>query len=435
MPDLSFASSRALSSSRRSFANRSWKPGRRRRSQAEESDIAETWELRGHRPDPYFTGRRDELEALHRAFRTKGTTSAVQVISGLGGLGKTRLATEYAWRYAADYDLVWWIRAEDPTTMRGDYAELAGGLGLPSEKDDQAIAALRQELRRRRDWLLIFDNAEDPSELFSLLPDRHQGHVLITSRRREWPHTEDRRLEVLSTEAAVGYLQQRGRVSDVGTARDLAEALGCLPLALAQAASVIAAGMAAGMAATDYLALLHQQSPELFTEGYPADHELTIGSTWRVSVDRVAERSPAALALFRLAAFLGADAIPLGRLLPAPEMPAELTEALGSPFQRNKATAALGEYSLAETADGLISIHRMVQAVTRSELGTDEPRWADLALVAIATAFPVNVRNPKAWENCEDLLAHALASTEHAGRLHAGASAPCRCSIVSPVTC
>jgi hypothetical protein len=250
-------------------------------SQAEDSDTAETWELRGHRPDPYFAGRQDELKSLHRAFRAKGSTSAVQVISGLGGLGKTRLAIEYAWRYAADYDLVWWIRAEDPATMRGDYAELAGELGLPSEKDDQAIAALRQELRRRRDWLLIFDNAEDPGELFSLLPDRHQGHVLITSRRREWQHTEDRRLDVLSTEAAVGYLQQRGQVADAATARDLAEALGCLPLALAQAASVVAAGMAA----TDYLALLRQQSPELFTEGHPADHDMTIGSTWRVSVD------------------------------------------------------------------------------------------------------------------------------------------------------
>ena len=384
-----------------------------------DSDIAETWELRGHRPDPYFAGRHDELEALYRAFRTKGTTSAVQVISGLGGLGKTRLAIEYAWRYAADYDLVWWIRAEDPATMRGDFAELAGELGLPSEKDDQAIAALRQELRRRRDWLLIFDNAEDPGELFPLLPDRHQGHVLITSRRREWPHTEDRRLEVLSVEAAVGYLQQRGRVTDAGTARDLAEALGRLPLALAQAASVIADGMAAA----DYLALLRQQSPELFTEGHPADHEMTIGSTWRVSVDRVAQRSPAAVALFRLAAFLGADAIPLGRLVPAPDMPAELAEALGSPFQRNKATAALGEYSLAETADGLLSIHRMVQAVTRSELGADEPRWASLALATIAAAFPGDVRNPETWENCESLLAHALACTEHAGRLDVDASA------------
>ena len=148
---------------------------------------AQTWELRGHRPDPYFTGRDDELATLHHAFRADGTTFAIQVITGLGGLGKTRLAVEYAWRYASAYDLVWWIRAEDPATMRGDYAELARTLGLLSETDDQAIAALRRELRHRRGWLLVFDNAEDPGELFSLLPDRHSGHVLITSRRREWP--------------------------------------------------------------------------------------------------------------------------------------------------------------------------------------------------------------------------------------------------------
>ena len=194
----------------------------------------------------------------------------------------------------------------------------------------------------------------------------------------------------------------------------LAEALGCLPLALAQAASVIADGMAAA----DYLALLHQQSPELFTEGHLADHEMTIGSTWRVSVDRLAQRSPAAVALFRLAAFLGADAIPLARLAPAPVMPAELAEALGSPFQRNRATAAQGEYSLAETADGLLSVHRMVQAVTRAELDGDEPRWASLALASIATAFPGNVSEPETWDDCESLLAHALACAGHTGRLH-----------------
>ena len=72
---------------------------------------AQTWELRGHRPDPYFTGRDDELATLHHAFRADGTTFAIQVITGLGGLGKTRLAVEYAWRYASE-----------PTTSRGGYA-------------------------------------------------------------------------------------------------------------------------------------------------------------------------------------------------------------------------------------------------------------------------------------------------------------------------
>ena len=373
----------------------------------------DAWELRGHRADPHFVGRDDTLAELHRALRAGNPASAVQVITGLGGQGKTGLVVEYAFRHAAAYDLVWWIRAEDQATMRGDYVELAEELGLPAEKDDQAIAALRRELRRRRNWLLIFDNAEDPGALFPLLPDRHSGHVLITARRRDWPHAETRDLDVLSVQAAAGYLQRTGQIADPGTARDLADALGCLPLALVQAASVIAEGMSA----VGYLDLLRQQSSRLFAEGRAADRDQTIAATWRLSMDRLADRSPAAVALFRLSAFLAADAIPLGCLTAGALMPPELAEALADPLELHRATAALGEYSLAKTADGLLSIHRLVQAVTRSELHDEEPYWAGIALAAISAAFPGEETDPKTWPRFEEILAHALACTAHAVRL------------------
>ena len=374
----------------------------------------EVWDLRGHRADPHFIGRDDVLSSLSRDLRAGRPTSAVQVITGLGGQGKTGLVVEYAYRYAGVYDLVWWIRAEDPATLRGDYVELAAELGLPAEKDDQAIAALRRELRRRRDWLLIFDNAEDPDELFPLLPDRHSGHVLVTSRRRDWPHAETRHLDVLSRQAAGEYLQRRGRMADRNAAEDIADALGCLPLALVQAASVIAEGMRAA----DYLGLLRQQFSKLFAEGHSADRDTTIATTWRVSVDRLARRSAAALALFRLTAFLAADAIPLARLTATELMPPELAEVLSDPLRLAQATAALGEYSLADTADGLLSIHRLVQAVTRSELHGEAPYWASMALSVIVTAFPGNEQDPTTWEACEGILPHAFASTGHAVELH-----------------
>ncbi|MFC4534287.1 FxSxx-COOH system tetratricopeptide repeat protein [Sphaerisporangium dianthi] len=400
---------RAERVARAGFPNRS---ARRVRFPGAEQEVCQ---LRGHRPDPRFIGRDDTLADLYRALRANRPTSAVQAISGLGGLGKTQVAVEYAFRHGVAYDLVWWVRAEDPTTLRGDYAELATELGLPFDKDDQAIAALRQALHRRKSWLLIFDNAEDPDELLPLLPERHTGHVLITTRRPEWPHAELRHLDVLPVPAAVEYLQQWGRVSSADTARNLAEALGCLPLALAQAASVIADGMSA----TDYLDQLHKQSPELFTQGRAGSHQATIASTWRVSFDRLADRSPAAVALFRLAAFLGAEAIPPAQLVPVPGMPAELVEALTDPFRLNKATQSLREYSLAKTGDGLMSIHRMVQAVTRTELAADESRWAGFALSTMSTAFPDEVSDPASWPTCETMLAHALSSAQHAQRLHA----------------
>nr|WP_062335673.1 FxSxx-COOH system tetratricopeptide repeat protein [Herbidospora sakaeratensis] len=387
---------------RAGFPNKSAKPVRFPGAEQE------VWELRGHRSDPRFTGRDELLADLHRDLRA----SAIQAITGLGGLGKTQVAIEYAFRHGGSYDLVWWIRAEDPATLRGDYVELAKELGLPFDTDDQAIAALRQSLRGRKNWLLIFDNAEDPKELLPLLPDKLTGHVLITSRRPEWPHAQARHLDVVTVPAAVEYLRQWGRVSDPDTAAELAEALGCLPLALAQAASVIADGMSAA----EYLDHLRKESPALFAAG---NHQETIASTWRVSFDRLADRSPAAVALFRLAAFLGAEAIPLDQLVPVGGMPAELTEVLEDPFKRLAATKALGEYSLAKTGDGLMSIHRMVQAVTRTELGADQPRWAEIALDAMNTMFPSEVGIPASWPACETMLAHALASAGHAQRFEA----------------
>jgi tetratricopeptide (TPR) repeat protein len=378
----------------------------------------EVWELRGHRPDPDFAGRDDVLAELFRGLRAGRATSTTQAITGLGGQGKTRLVVEYAIRYACAYDLVWWIRAEDPATMRGDYVELAQELGLPSEEDDQAIAALRRELRRRRDWLLIFDNAEDDRELFppdssGLLPERHSGHVLVTSRRRDWPHAETLHLDVLPAAAAAGYLQRRGRMADSRIAAEIADALGCLPLALVQAASVIADGMRAA----DYLDLLRQHAPKLFAEGRTPDRTMTVATTWRVSVDRLARRSSAALALFRLSAFLAADAVPLARLPATALMPPELTAALADPIELSKATAALSEFSLAETSDGLLSIHRLVQAVTRAELGGEASQWVGIALAGISAAFSEQEQDPAEWPGCEELLAHALACAGHAVEL------------------
>ena len=180
------------------------------------------------------------------------------------------------------------------------------------------------------------------------------------------------------------------------------------------------------MRAADYRDLLLQQAPRLFAEGHTPDRTMTVATTWRVSVDRLAQRSAAALALFRLSAFLAADAVPLARLPATAQMPPELTAALSDPIELSKATAALGEFSLAETAEGLLSMHRLVQAVTRAELGADASHWVGIALAAITAAFPEQEQDPAEWPGCEEVLAHALACAGHAVELGTDTSAALR---------
>src|SRR5512134_887494 len=147
------------------------------------------WNL-PHR-NPHFTGREELIEHLRRNL-TAGTATALTqtaAIHGLGGGGKTQLAIEYAYRFKDDYDVVWWLRAEDPVLLAGDCTALARALDL-HEKDarEQAIIieAVRRWLETHGRWLLVYDNAEDRKVVRDALPRAPTGHILITSRNPAW---------------------------------------------------------------------------------------------------------------------------------------------------------------------------------------------------------------------------------------------------------
>ena len=371
------------------------------------------WELRGHRPDPNFIGREDLLTDLHQRLKNGGATALVQAITGLGGIGKTRAAIEYAYRYARVYDLVWWIRAERPETLLSDYAGLATALSLPfMTQQEMTIAAVHQELRRRKNWLLIFDNADDPSAIFNLIPASHSGNAVITTRRREWPNTDNLPIEVLDAPAAREYLRRRAGVVDDRVADSLANALGLLPLALAQAAAVIADGMGAA----EYLGLLESRAPELFRHGRPTDSETTVVNTWRISIEQLAAH-PAAVALQQLSAFFAPDALPLTILQPTNGLPDELVRVLTDPISRVAATRELAQYSLAQPAGGELSTHRLVQLIVRTELANQEGVWAGYALTVALNTFPTEPQEPARWVVAEQFLPHAIVAAAHALRI------------------
>jgi len=140
-------------------------------------------------PNPYFTGRDLLLAELHSRLTAPDQSTRRIALTGLGGVGKSQSVVEYAYQQQADYDLVWWVRADQPTSLLGDYATLADQPPLAADlrfgqdvRQETAVPAVRDWLEHHQDWLLIFDNADDPKTVAELLPRSTAGHLLITSR-------------------------------------------------------------------------------------------------------------------------------------------------------------------------------------------------------------------------------------------------------------
>jgi TIR domain-containing protein len=215
--------------------------------------------------NPRFTGRNGMLAELRGRLRSGDGTLVVQALYGLGGVGKTQLAIEYAHRFAADYDPVWWIDAAQPVLIPEQLAILAARLGLPSGPTvADTVERLLAELRVRDRWLLILDNAERPADIADYRPGG-AGHVLITSRNPGWGALGGRlEVDVLARTETIALLRARIADLDDELADKLAAELGDLPLAAAQAAGYLEQ---TDLPAGDYLRRFRAHRADLLARG------------------------------------------------------------------------------------------------------------------------------------------------------------------------
>ncbi|MDQ1306988.1 MAG: hypothetical protein QG671_2820, partial [Actinomycetota bacterium] len=368
--------------------------------------------------NPHFTGRDALLEQLHGQLLEGSRELALlpHAVHGLGGVGKTHLAIEYAWRYLHEYQLVWWIPSESVTTVRTSLVALAQTMGVatPGQDTDKTISSVLDALRVGQPysrWLLIYDNAQAPEEMDTLLPVP-AGHVLITSRNPEWSDRASLlEVDVFDRPESIALLQRRGSEIGDDEAGQLAEMLGDLPLALDQAAAWQAA---TATPAPELVTLLGERLLQLLVDrptGYPA----SVVATWDLAFTELRRHSPGAARLLELLAFFGSDPIPIPVIRDGrnADLPVELKRVLGDDLQLRRAIREIGRYALAKVdpARNRLEIHRLVQSVLRDRLTPEQAALTrDSVHRILGAANPGLPDEPHTHERHGELLPHITLS-------------------------
>jgi len=357
--------------------------------------------------NPNFTGRKDLLARLHSALMKDRKAAVVQALAGLGGVGKTQLAIEYAHAHADEYPIIWWMRSEQPTTLAADYAALAEPLQLRERgsADQSAIVrAVKHHLERAGECLLIFDNVEKPEDVAPYLPTR--GDAIVTSRNPSWRGiAQPLDVNVMDRQDAIDFLLARSGADDRSAADRLTDALGDLPLALEQAAAYVEK---AGVSLADYLELFATRRKELW-KANAADEMQTIAATWNLALEKVAVADPAAVDLLTLYAFLDPDDIPrqLLQWINLNDVPEALHQLATDPLRMNEAVARLRQYSLITATSESVSLHRLIQFVLRDRLVPEkEIEAARTAFQIVRSATPQSAHQVALWSKFAALLPH-----------------------------
>ncbi len=373
--------------------------------------------------NPFFLGRDELLSLIYNQLQTSQTAALAQpqAISGMGGIGKTQVAIEYAYRYFRDYQIVLWALAESVDALSSSYMQIAAKLNL-LEKDAQeqeiVIEAVKTWLQHHCNWLLILDNADELTLITNFLPPVIGGHLLITTRASATGRLAHRiEVETFTPEQGALLLLRRASLlppdawllqaseHDLSSALTISNELGGLPLALDQVGAYLEE---TGYGLADYQGIYQQHREYLLRERgglMNNDHPEPVASTWSLSFARVGQKSAIATDMLRLSAFLSADAIPLAVMIEGTDSVAK------DAFELGQAVEILRAYSLVkyEPVTKTLSLHRLVQVVLRDALSVEErSRWMQRAIKQVYATFP-DIDDTSQWVMCDRWLSHALA--------------------------
>ncbi|MFF7800504.1 FxSxx-COOH system tetratricopeptide repeat protein [Streptomyces olivaceus] len=377
-----------------------------------------------------FTGREALLGKTHDLLHGAGPGTGAVTLHGMSGVGKTQLAAEYAHRFGPEYDVVWWVNAEDRAGCRRGLADLAPALGLRTGQEyGERLRAVRDALRRGEPyarWLLILDGADEPEEIGDLVP-KGPGHVLVTSRNPEWDRHGGRLLEVpvYDRGESVSFIRRRApRLTDAEAGR-LAEALGDLPLLLAQTANWLGDS---DLSVDEYLALLADGAggdARRASEDFPP----AFRTAWSMLLDDLSETVPESVGLLRLCTFFAPGLAPVHLLrdLPHERLPDSVAGLLTDQALWDRAVGHLRRYSVVQVAPHPtdpgrenLYVHRVVhQMVHQAMPGTVRRELVDVVRRALAAADRGKPSAPQQWPRYAEIVPHlkyadALSTTDDA---------------------
>jgi tetratricopeptide (TPR) repeat protein len=356
--------------------------------------------------NPNFTGREFQLAKLEKELSKQGQTTKL-AITGLGGVGKTQLVLELVYRVRDKHKSrsIIWIPATNMESLHQAYLDVAQKLCIPGWEDKKAdVKRLIQEYLSKestRQWLLVFDNADDinmwisqSSRLIDYLPKSEHGCVVFTTRDRktavklaknnivEVPEME----ETVATQLLQKCLVNPDLVKNRPDTEALLTELTYLPLAIVQAVAYINEN---GIALSDYLSLLAEQeedvidllSAEFEDDGRYHNIKNPVATTWLISFEQIRQRD-----------LLSADYLSFMACIDSKDIPQSLLPAGPSRKKEIDAIGTLDAYSFItkRSADQALDLHRLVHLATRNWLRKQEliTQWTEKAITRIEEVFP-----------------------------------------------